>query len=133
MRNRLGLVLWGCLLLSGGSAVAHHSQAMFDRSKPVTLKGVVKKFEWTNPHILLEMLVQEGNGAGTEYFLEGLSPGVLRRQGWSFEVLKPGDKIVAVMYPLYDGRPGGRMVSVTTADGKVFGTAAPPPAPAPAR
>jgi hypothetical protein len=96
-------------------AAAHHSTAMFDFTKTVTLEGTIKDFQWTNPHTWTTLTVT-GKGAG-EYGLEGMSPNYLAREGWSKRTLKPGDKVSMQVYPLKDGRKGGFMVSVTLPDG----------------
>jgi len=104
----------------GAPAFAHHSFAMFDRQKEVTLNGTVKEFQWTNPHSFIEIAVTEA-GATTAYSIEMNSPNNLTRQGWKSTSLKPGDKVVLLMNPLRDGSKGGLFVSVMLPDGKVLG------------
>lgn len=104
----------------GAPAFAHHSFAMFDRQKEVTLNGTVKEFQWTNPHSFIEIDVTEA-GATTAYSIEMNSPNNLTRQGWKSTSLKPGDKVVLLMNPLRDGAKGGLFVSVMLPDGKVLG------------
>ena len=113
-------------VLSAAPALAHHSYAMFDRSRQIKLEGVVRQFEWTNPHIFIELAVSDPNGS-TNYSIEGTSPGVLRRQGWKYDALKPGDKIEVMMSPLKDGRPGGSLVYVMKDGVKLGETPAPAP------
>ncbi|MGZ5985281.1 MAG: DUF6152 family protein, partial [Caulobacteraceae bacterium] len=69
-------------------AWAHHSFAMFDRQKEVTLKGTVKEFQWTNPHSFIEIEVPDEKGAITAYSIEMNSPNNLTRQGWKSSSLK---------------------------------------------
>jgi hypothetical protein len=98
-------------------ALAHHSFAMFEPTKTLTLKGTVKAFQWTNPHVVLWVMVQpDGGGAPQEWSLETTSPGVLTRNGWTRNSLKPGDRVTAVISPLRDGSHGGSLNSVTLAD-----------------
>ena len=104
-------VLWGT-----PSIHAHHSFAMFDRTREVSLEGVVKEFQWTNPHTWIQLLVTE-NGKTVEWSLEGGSPSVLSRNGWKLGSLKPGDKVKIVIYPLKNGQPGGSFLEVTKDDG----------------
>ena len=99
------------LLLLSTSAAAHHSYAMFDRTKQIKLQGVFRQFEWTNPHIFIELAVPGANGE-MKYSIEGTSPGVLRRQGWKYDDLKIGDKVEVMMSPLKDGQPGGSLIYV---------------------
>jgi hypothetical protein len=99
------------------SARAHHSFAMFEPTKILTLKGTVKAFQWTNPHVVLWVMVQpDGGGAPQEWSLETTSPGVLTRSGWTRNSLKPGDRVSAVISPLRDGSHGGSLNSVTLVD-----------------
>jgi hypothetical protein len=95
-------------------AWAHHSFAMYDRSKTGTIKGTVKIFQWTNPHVILWMVVQpEGGGAAQEWSFETTSPGVLTRAGWTRQSIKVGDRVSVEYDPLRDGSHGGSLNSVT--------------------
>jgi hypothetical protein len=100
--------------------LAHHSFAMFDRDKEVTLVGTVREFQWTNPHAFIEMDVPSASGVAEKWSIELNSPNNLTRQGWKSSMLKPGDKISLTMNPLRDGKKGGLFVSVVLPDGKVL-------------
>jgi len=113
-----GLAL--ALTFGPSAARAHHSFAMFDRTRQVTLVGVVKAFQWTNPHSWVQLAVARG-GAEEAWAIEALSPNVLGRQGWSKNTLRPGDRVSVVINPLRDGKAGGNLVSVALADGRVLG------------
>ncbi|HEY9182408.1 MAG TPA: DUF6152 family protein [Gammaproteobacteria bacterium] len=81
--------------LSTGSAAAHHSfAAQYDANQPVTLKGVVTKVEWTNPHARIYIDVTEAGGNVVNWNLELASPNYLKRAGWSSTSLKQGDEVV---------------------------------------
>src|SRR4029077_11946847 len=109
-------------------AYAHHSFAAFDRSKKVVLVGVVKDFQWTNPHAWIQLEVQAANGDKTEWGVECGSPNMMARTGWKKELLQPGDQVAVTVNPLLDGRPNGSLVSITLASGTVLGPVnAPPP------
>jgi hypothetical protein len=110
------------LLLStvNSSAFAHHSFAMFDHDKKVTLVGTVKEFQWTNPHCWIQLLVEDPNGSQVEWGVELDSPRSLVRTGWKPEVVKPGDKITLVIHPKTDGTNAGGYVSGTAADGSAL-------------
>ena len=111
-------------------AHAHHSFAAFDRSKKVVLVGVVKDFQWTNPHAWIQLVVQDGQGHQTEWGVECGSPNMMARTGWKKGLLVPGDQVVVTVNPLLDGRPNGSLVSITLGDGTVLGPGdAPPPRP----
>jgi hypothetical protein len=101
------------------SAAAHHSFSMFDASRTVTLNGVVKEFQWTNPHSWIELEAKR-NGQVQNWSIETSSPLGLKRNGWSKQSLKAGDEVSVVIHPLKDGRNGGSLVSVTTADKKTL-------------
>lgn len=105
---------------AAGAAGAHHSTAMFDMAKDVTLDGTIKDFQWTNPHTWIVFDVQNSSGSTDEYGIEGMSPNYLARNGWSKHSLNPGDKVQLVIHPLKDGRKGGFNVSVKFADGKTI-------------
>lgn len=111
-------------LLAAGSALAHHSFAMFDRSKEMTLVGTVHEFQWTNPHSFIEVDVPNANGSVDKWSLECNSPNNLSRQGWHSDSLKPGDKITVVLWPLRSGEKGGLFISLKFPDGRVLDEAA---------
>ena len=124
------LFLAAVMMLGGGSAWGHHSFAMFDLDKEVTLEGVVKDVQWTNPHVWLQILTPEGQG-GVEWNMEMGAPGMLTRTGWTSRMLKQGDKVTVVLNPLKSGAPNGRLVRVTLPNGRVMGPGGPalPPKP----
>lgn len=117
--NLVGLtaVLW---LAATAMAFAHHSFAMFDMTKDVTLEGMIKTFKWTNPHAWIEIDVPQEDGNVKMWAVEMTSPNNLARQGWKRSTLKPGDKVTMIVHPLRDGNAGGSFVSVTLADGTVM-------------
>lgn len=108
------------LLVLAGPAQAHHSFAMFDKEKVVTVKGVVSKVEWKNPHVFVFIAVPDDNGGTTQYAIECNSPNVLMRTGWKAGTLKVGDSVSINLYPLRDGRPGGLLDTVTLANGETL-------------
>lgn len=108
-------------ILLAGPAFGHHSFAMFDQNKDVTLTGEVKELRWTNPHIHLIINVPDGKGGTAEWDIEGGTPGNLRRTGWSKTIVKPGEKISVVVHPMKDGSNGGQLVRASRADGTVIG------------
>jgi len=108
------------LSVLAGGAFAHHSFAMFDTKKEITLDGTIKDFRWTNPHSWLVVTVKDAKGVETDWSLEGLSPGALARQGWKRSSIKVGHKAIVKANPLRDGSAGGSIVSVTI-DGKTVG------------
>jgi hypothetical protein len=113
------------VLAPGGSFLgAHHSFAMFDTANPITISGTVTAFEWTNPHVYIELDVPEGQ-AMKHWAIELGSPSILMRGGWKFNTIKKGDRITAVVSPLRNGEPGSLLNRVTLADGRVLGNGGP--------
>jgi len=92
-------VVWSVLaafvvMLSALPASAHHSfAAQYDTNKPVTLKGVVTKVEWANPHARFYVNVTGADGKVVNWNLELASPNYLKRAGWSSTSLKEGDEV----------------------------------------
>ena len=104
-----------------GPALAHHSAAMFDFAHPLTLEGTVKEYNWTNPHISVDLVVDGKDGAPARtWTIEASSVGVMSRAGWSKRTLQPGDKIKILFSPLRDGGAAGSIISVTLASGKTI-------------
>jgi hypothetical protein len=99
---------------------AHHSFAMFDHGRSLTLRGTVAKFQWTNPHAYIELDVTGADGKVSHYTIECTSINMLQRQGWRSNMIKAGDKVTAVISPLLDGQPGGLLLEVTLPDGRVL-------------
>ena len=108
------------LLGSVGQALAHHSFAMFDRNKEVTIQGTVKAFNYTNPHSWLDIVVKDEKGETKEWSFEMEGPSSLMRSGIKPGSLKPGEKITVKAWPLRDGRPAGAAISITKEDGTVL-------------
>ena len=115
------LVILAAVLMFARPGFAHHSFAMFDYNKEVTLVGEVIQFKWTNPHIHVYLKAPDATGTMAEWEIEGATPDNLKRQGWSKETLKPGDKVTIVVHPLKNGTSGGMLVKATYADGKAVG------------
>jgi hypothetical protein len=110
-------------------ALAHHSFAMFDMSKQVTVTGTVKDFQYTNPHSWVIVVAPGADGKQAEWGFESEGPSTLLRLGIKHSSLNPGDKVTALAYPMRDGRPAGSLIEITKANGTVLSfRAGPPPA-----
>lgn len=119
---RFARLLMAAILTAAALPVlAHHSFAMFDRDKEVTLVGTVREFQWTNPHAFIHIEVPNGSGGKQLWQVELNSPNNLKRQGWKSTSVKVGDEVTLVLNPLRDGSRGGLFVSVTLPDGTVLG------------
>jgi hypothetical protein len=128
----LGSLLACAWLCAGGEAAAHHSfAAEFDFAKPVTLKGVVVKWEMINPHGWITLEVEDAAGK-VRWMVETSNPNGLMRLGWTKNSLRQGDEITVDAYRAKDGSNTANAARITLADGsKVFAGSAGTPAPAP--
>lgn len=113
-KNLMALMGVAVASLTAAPAMAHHSFAMFDNQKSVTLEGTVKGFQWTNPHSWVQFVVKDpATGKDVEWSIEGGSPSGLARQGWKRTSLKPGDRAEIIIHPLKDGSNGGSLVNAS--------------------
>lgn len=116
--TRLAALAAGCgALLAAPGAFAHHSFAAFHQDKEQTVTGVVKDWQWTNPHTFMTVTAPGANGAPADYLIEGGAPSMWRQRGFARDVVKPGDKVTIKFHPRKDGTPGGNFIDVTGADG----------------
>lgn len=99
------------LLLGASPATAHHSFALFDVTKSVTLEGTVKQFEWTNPHSWIHLVVLGANNQAEEWLVELPASAMLAREGWNKNYLKTGERISVRINPLKNGMKGGSLQS----------------------
>jgi hypothetical protein len=103
--------------------VAHHSFGLYDMDRTVEIDATVAQMEWSNPHCWLFVQVGNSAGAATAYGFEMTSVGEMTRRGWKKTAVKPGDKVKVRYHPMRDGRAGGLMMAVITADGRAIGRA----------
>ena len=105
-------------VMAAGQAPAHHSSAMFDRSKVYVLKGTLVQYQFMAPHSWISvMAVRDGAKKPERWDLEGGSASRMRAQGVTPANLKPGDKVTVRTHPLRDGRNGGDFIDIILADG----------------
>jgi hypothetical protein len=130
MKKTLGSLAALVVVSFGGAALAHHSGAMFDNAKTVTLQGTVKEFQYTNPHSWLQIMTVGPDGKQVQWGFEAEGPSTLLRAGIKAKSFVPGDKVTVTGHPMKDGRTAGGLISVTKADGTVFTPRPPMPAPA---
>jgi len=116
----VGALAVALMMAVPGTAIAHHSAASFDRSKPLVVAGTLKVFEWANPHTWMTVTVPDGKGGGEEWRLEGPSVSILARNGWKKDSVKPGEQIRLLVAPNRDGSKGGEFLTVKKADGTVL-------------
>ena len=102
-------------------AAAHHSFAMFDSAKAISMTGTVKEYEWTNPHVWIHIMAADGQSAPREWSFEMQSVQQDSAAGWRPDSVKPGDKVTIEFHPLKDGSRGGQLMSATLANGQHLG------------
>jgi len=120
MKNPIIAALIATLMLAASPAGAHHSGSMFEKVKTVTLTGVVKEFQYTNPHSWLLVDVTDDSGKVTTWGFEAEGPSTLGRAGIKISDFLPGTKLTITGHPMRDGRPAAAWVKATRADGKEF-------------
>jgi hypothetical protein len=108
------------LLCIAGSVLAHHSPAVFDRTKQVKLTGVVKEFRWNNPHSWIELNVRNDKGELEAWSVEMGPPTYLVKAGWKSTTIKPGDEVTVQVHPLRTNEKVGQFVSITLASGQTL-------------
>ena len=118
---KLSMLSLVATLIVSQPVLAHHSFAMFDLAKEITLVGTIKEVQFTNPHVWIQLLVPSGRGAQVEWSIEAGAPGMLLRTGWKPSTLKAGDPVTIVTHPARSGAANGSLVRVTLADGRVLG------------
>jgi len=109
------------MLLVSGAAGAHHSSAMFDKDKVVEVTATVREFQWTNPHVWIQVYITGEDGAREEWSIEGLGPNSLFRNGWRPNSFKAGDVIEIRFNPMRDGTRAGGFIGAKFSDGQTLG------------
>jgi hypothetical protein len=104
-------------LLASVPAYAHHSAAMFDAAKTVTLTGAVKEYRWANPHAIISLLAVDEKGAQVVWNVECSTPNILVRKGWSVSSFKIGDTVTIQAHPMRDGGQAALLMTVSTPGG----------------
>ena len=108
------------LVLSPQTVQAHHGMSMFENVKEVTVTGVVKEFEYTNPHSWLVVEVTNKDGSVTTWGFEAEGPGVLMRNGIRRSDFAPGTKLTITGHPMKNGQPAASWIKAVRADGVTF-------------
>jgi hypothetical protein len=96
---------------------AHHAWPV-DRSKEVTVKGTVTSFNWSNPHVMIDLEVKTDQGKVEKWNIGGPSPDRMARNGWDRNTLKPGDAITGIGYRHNDGSNIVQLQKIVLANGK---------------
>ena len=121
-RYRWNLLLAvGALLTIGIPLWAHHGNAAYDDKNPITIKGKVTEFAWTNPHVQIYLDVKDAKGAVTRWSVETFSPGKLVRAGWNKDSVKVGDTVSINLIPAKSGALVGFLHKLVLPSGEELG------------
>ncbi len=111
-----------CLvLISASAALAHHSSAMFDKGIVRHVTATVVEFQWTNPHIWIQIDIENEDSDTGEWSIEGSGPNSLFRKGWRPNSFEPGDIIEIKFNPMRDGSQAGGFIGAKFEDGSTIG------------
>jgi len=116
----IGVLTAAIVLAIVRPALPHHSHAMFDHEKEVTIEGTVAEWVFRNPHVYLYVDVKNEKGEIVSWAVEMSNITNMQARGIYLSTFKPGDVVTVKINPLKDGRFGGNYTSVTAADGKTY-------------
>ena len=119
-RKQRSWTIAGLMIAAAQPAQAHHSFAMFDQKKTITVDGVLTKFVWTNPHVFIAVDAPGSGGKTERYAIEAASTNMLARKGWKVGSLKGGERIGVTFNPLKKGCRGVLVILVQGRDGTVL-------------
>ena len=100
---------------------AHHAATMFDREQTVELSGEIVEFQWTSPHVWIQINVENESGELVEWSVEGSVPNRLYRAGWRPTTFQPGDRVTIHGAPMRNGAPAALFIGARLADGSTLG------------
>jgi hypothetical protein len=101
-------------------AEAHHSLSAYDSSMLLEITGTVSEYEWRNPHIRIRLRAPEQDNNQDAMIFDGPNTGFAARLGWRPDSFHTGERITVSYNPFLDGRPGGHLVEIRTAQGDVY-------------
>jgi hypothetical protein len=120
MKSRI-LHAIGAVLIAAAPMAAHHSfSAEYDASVKVTLKGVVSKVEWSNPHVHIYLDVKDQNGKIITWNMEGAPPSALARKGVLPNSVNIGDAVTMTGFRARDNSTRASRCEVTTEKGETY-------------
>lgn len=122
MKKLLALAGLMGLAVAAPTAQAHHSFAMFDRTREVAVSGTVREFQWSNPHAYIQLTSRNAAGRDVEWSLEMGSPMYLYARGWRPRTLRAGMEVRVRLNPLRNGSPGGVVLDVADMNGNSLGS-----------
>jgi hypothetical protein len=115
------LIAAAAIMAIGFPLWAHHGNAAYDDKNPITIKGTVTEFAWTNPHAQIYLDVKDDKGNVVHWSVETYSPGKLVRAGWTKESVKVGDQVSINLIPAKNGSPVGFLHKLVLPNGKELG------------
>ena len=107
--------------IAANNSFAHHAATMFDREQTVELVGTVRDFQWTSPHIWIQVQVENADGETEEWSVEGGTPSRLYRAGWRPTTFTPGDTVTIRGHPMRDGGKAALFIGARLEDGETLG------------
>jgi len=119
--RKLSILGLAAAALYSGASFAHHSPIVFDRTREVTIVGVVTEFKWSSPHAWMHIDVPDKDGKTYNWGVEMNPASLLARSGWRATTVKPGDKVEVLVYPLRNDEKGGQYISIKLPDGRTLG------------
>lgn len=120
--KKLILVTLAMTFVTSFSANAHHSTVGQIEEESIEITGVVKEFQFKNPHSWIQVMVEDENGEEVEWSVEWLIPNILMRQGYNPSTFKPGDEVRVRLRQHVSGSPMGEFDGALKKDGSVVGT-----------
>jgi hypothetical protein len=121
MSGRVFRILAALFCTVSTPLLAHHSASGFDHSKSATVTGIVREFQWTNPHTYIQIRVKDKAGREQEWSFEMGPPYTLQKHGWKPSTIRPGQTITVTYRPLRNGGKGGLAQHVRDEKGIPFG------------
>ncbi len=118
-KNRLNFLIVAAAIMAIGFPLwAHHGNAAYDDKNPITIKGDVTEFAWTNPHAQIYLDVKDDKGNVVHWSVETYSPGKLVRAGWTKDIVKVRDMVSINLIPAKNGSPVGFLHKLVLPNGK---------------
>ena len=105
-------------LVAGTAVFAHHGASAYDRSKQVNFKATVTNFRWANPHVFIFFERRNDKGEAEQWTCESINPGMMTKQGWTRNTLKPGDQVTIIGFPSRTGSTVMLLEKLILPDGK---------------
>jgi hypothetical protein len=124
MKRNLAIwfVMGAALFLVSSTAWGHHGTPLYYGKDTITLHGTITEFAFVNPHSQIYFDVKGEKGDVQHWAAECASPGLLRRNGFNRDSLKPGDQVTITVHPGKSGDTIGSFVKVVLPDGKELPT-----------